>query len=320
MQWTFVEFLHFLVRLLRDPYCPFKLIQPYSFGKAYQVFALKPVFLACIGIFTLGVTVCTAAPTSATFIVGRAIVGLANAGVGNGAITILSRLFPLEKRALWFGIIGGVQSVALVSAPLIGGALIDAFTWRACFGVNIPLAVASFGLVAFGFREDTSVSSQPELSFRQKLLQLDLFGTLIIIPCVTCLLLALQWGGTRYGWNNAVIISLLVTFGVLLVGFAFMQYKSGDKATLPPKILKNRNILGGAWFTACCDGALGVTEYYIAIYFQGVRGFTATRSGVLGLPMIIGLMISSVATGIGISSLGYYTRNPVSMLYPRTDL
>jgi hypothetical protein len=76
--------------------------------------------------------------------------------------------------------------------------------------------------------------------------KLDLVGTLIIVPCITCLLLALQWGGTRYGWQNVVIISLLVVFGALALSLGFLLYKSGYKATVPVKILKDHNAMAGA--------------------------------------------------------------------------
>jgi MFS family permease len=277
-----------------------------SFGKVYTVFPLKQVFVTSVVIFTLGSLLCTVAPTSAAFITGRAIAGFGSSGIG--AVTILSRLFPLQKRPLWLGIVSGVQSVALVSAPLIGGALIDSFSWRACFGINLPVGGLAVILIIFSFHDPMPHSTDEQLKLQEKLKRLDLIGTLVIVPCITCLLLALQWGGTRYGWNNAIIISLLVIFGTLLAIFGFLQYKFGDEATLPPKILKNRSLMAGAWFQACCDGTLAVTEYYIAIYFQGVRGFTATKSGALGLPMIIGLMISTISAGFGTTFFGYYTR------------
>ena len=265
-----------------------------SFGKVYTVFPLKRVFVTSVVIFTLGDLLCTVAPTSAAFITGRAIAGFGSGGISNGAINILTRLFPLQKRPLWLGIVGGIQSIALVSAPLIGGALIDSFSWRACFGIQLPLGGLAVILIITSFHDPLPHSTEEQLNLQEKLKRLDLVSTLVIVPCITCLLLALQWGGTRYGWRNAIIISLLVAFGVLLTVFGLLQYKLGEKATLPPRILKNRSIMAGAWFQACCDGTLAVTEYYVAIYYQGVKGYTAIKSGALGLPMIVGLMISNV--------------------------
>lgn len=165
-----------------------------------------------------------------------------------------------------------------MAAPPLGGALIDRFSWRACFGVNLPVCACALAFMVAGFRDPTptpaasSASAAEGVTLRQKLARLDLPGTLLMIPAITSLLLALQWGGIRYGWSSGPIVALLTTFGVLLILFAMLQYKRGEQATIPLRLLKNRNMLAGAWFQACCDGTLAVTEYYLAIYFQGVRG------------------------------------------------
>jgi MFS family permease len=204
-------------------------------------------------------------------------------------------------------IVGGCQSVGLVSAPIIGGALIDSFTWRACFGINIPLGVICIALIAYGF-EDPLPNPNAQMPFREKLKQMDLFGTLIAVPAITLLLLALQWGGTTYGWKNPIIIVFFVLAGCLVLAFGYVQYRQGDTATLPPRIAKQRSMIAGVWYTACCNGVLAVTEYYISIYFQGVRGYTATKSGLLGLPIIIGFSVALLAAGMGVTWLGYYIR------------
>ena len=134
---------------------------------------------------------------------------------------------------------------------------------------------------------------------------MDLIGTFVFIPAIVCLLIALQWGGTRYGWKNAIIIILFALFAVLSASFAYIQYRAKDAATLPPRILKQRTVIAGAWFSACCNGILAVTEYYIAIYFQGVRGFSAAKSGALGIPLIGGLLVAGLTSGILTSVIGY---------------
>ncbi|KAK5278994.1 hypothetical protein LTR40_008415, partial [Exophiala xenobiotica] len=239
------------------------------------------------------------------FIVGRAVAGLGVSAVGGGFLKLLNHLFPLHKQALMGSFVGGCQSVGLVSAPIIGGALIDSFTWRACFGINIPLGVICIALIAYGF-EDPLPNPNAQMPFREKLKQMDLFGTLIAVPAITFLLLALQWGGTTYGWKSPIIIVFFELAGCLVLSFGYVQYRQGDTATLPPRIAKQRSMIAGVWYTACYNGVLAVTEYYISIYFQGVRGYTATKSGLLGLPMIIGFSVALLAAGMGVTWLGYY--------------
>jgi MFS family permease len=205
------------------------------------------------------------------------------------------------------GLVGSCQSIGLVSAPVIGGALIDAFSWRACFGINLPLGVLCVALTVYGFH-DTVPNPDTTLPLKQKLKRINVLDTLLVVPAIACFLMALQWGGAKYGWKDPRIIAMFVLFGVLFSAFGYLQYRQGDNATIPLRILKQRSILSGMWYTGCCNGILAMTEYYISIYFQGVKGFTATKSGLLGLPMIIGLSVASMVAAAGTTIIGYYFR------------
>ena len=196
------------------------------------------------------------------------------------------------------GLVGSSQSIGLVTAPLIGGALIDAFSWRACFGINVPLGVLCVALTTYGFH-DPIPNPDTALPLKEKLKLINPFSTLLVVPALTCFLMALQWGGAKYGWKDPRIIVMFVLFGVLFSLFGFLQYRQGHNATVPLRILKQRSILGAMWYNGCCNGILAMTEYYISIYFQGVKGFTATKSGLLGVPMIIGLAVAVMAAAAG---------------------
>ncbi|KAK5086250.1 hypothetical protein LTR24_006968 [Lithohypha guttulata] len=278
----------------------------FFFGKMYTLFSLKTMYIVSVFIFELGSVICTFAPTSKVFIFGRAVAGLGAAGQGAGSMAFISRCFPNHKRPVANGFLGFAQSFGLVSAPIIGGALTDAFTWRACFGINVPIGVVAIAITAL-WMKDPFPNPDLELPIREKLKRIDPFGTLLILPSIVCLMMGLQWGGSRYGWQDWRIILLFALFLALVVGFAYVQHRQQDKAILPPRILKNRTVLASALFTCCTNGLLAVTEYYIAIYFQGVRGYTATRAGILGLPMIAGLALASIGSAFGTTWVGYYT-------------
>ena len=220
---------------------------------------------------------------------------------------IIRHCFPLSKVALIGGIVGGSQSIGLVAAPMLGGVLIDTFSWRACFGINLPLGVVVIALILYGFH-DPMPNPDIALPLKQRLVRMGLLDTLLIVPAITCLLIAIQWGGVKYGWRDPRIIALFVLFAVLFSAFAYVQYRQGDAATVPLRIIRQRTILGAMWYSACCNGILAMTEYYISIYFQGVRGFTATNSGLLGVPMIVGLSVASMAGAAGTTIIGYYFR------------
>ncbi|KAK5955979.1 hypothetical protein OHC33_002552 [Knufia fluminis] len=276
----------------------------FSAGKIYTLSSVKIVYLISIILFEVGSLMCTVAPTSWFFIFGRAVAGTAAAGMGAGAMLIIAQCFPVHRRPIWFAVMATSQAVGLVSAPMVGGALIDWISWRACFGINLPLGVAVVAMIAWGFT-DPAQNESIALPWKEKVKRMDLLGSFVVIPSVTCLLLILQWGGIRYGWGNPRIIALIVVCAVLCLVFCWLQYRLQEKAVLPPRIVKNRNVLGAAWFSACTNGTLAMTEYYMAIYFQGVRGYSASKSGIFIVPMLVGLMVASLLGGAGTQKFGY---------------
>ncbi|EGU80596.1 hypothetical protein FOXB_08880 [Fusarium oxysporum f. sp. conglutinans Fo5176] len=278
----------------------------FFFGQIYTLFSIKAVFLIGITTFELGSLICTLAPSSAIFILGRAVSGLGRGAINGGLFKLLRQCFPLSKQAITNSFFGSIQSVGLITAPTIGGALIDAFSWRACFGVNLPLGVMCLILTAYGVHEQPPRSDAPVLTLKEKVKKVDFFGTLLAVPAITFLLMALQWGGTKFGWGSWQIILPLVVCALLFVAFGYLQYRQGDNALLPPRILKQRSIIAGMWYGACCEGVLAVTEYYMSIYFQGVRGYTPTKAGLLALPMVGGLAIAFIISGVGTTWIGYY--------------
>jgi hypothetical protein len=139
------------------------------------------------------------------------------------------------------------------------------------------------------------------------LLKLDLVGASILIPATICLLLPVQWGGSTYAWNNPQIIGLFVAAGCLTLLFIFSQIKLGDKATIPPSLFKNRNTLFAFIFAAGFGAGFYPLIFYLAIYFQSVKGSSALHAGIQLLPLSISCTVSSVGTGLLISAIGYYT-------------
>lgn len=241
------------------------------------------------------------------FILGRAIAGLGSFGTGGGMFSIMAKYNPVQRRPFWASIIGSAQGVGLVLAPILGGALIDAFSWRACFAMNIPLGVIVVAAMWWGL-QDPAPNEIGSLTFKEIVRKVDLLGTLLVVPSIVCLLLAIQWGGNRYGWNDSRIVVLFVLFAVAFSIFAWIQHKKQEDATLPPHILKNRSVLAASWFSACCNGTLAVTEYYISVYLQGVKGYTATKSGLMGVPMLVGLIAGGLPSGMATSWVGYVNR------------
>lgn len=117
--------------------------------------------------------------------------------------------------------------------------------------------------------------------------KLDTQSTVLIIPSIVCLLLALQWGGTVYPWSDWRCILLLCIFSLTFCFWGYMQYRRGSRATVPPHIIRQRSIAAGSFYSAAAFGASMVMLYYLPIWFQAVRGASALESGIDLCPLML---------------------------------
>lgn len=136
---------------------------------------------------------------------------------------------------------------------------------------------------------------------------MDLEGTVVFMVSVICLLLALQWGGTKYPWSSGRIIALLVIAILLGIVFVAIQIWKKERATVPPRIFMNRNVWAAAIFCACLGGGFFTVVYYLPIWFQAIKGVSAVKSGIMSLPSILGTVVFSVIAGGLTTWIGYYT-------------
>ncbi|KAK9483559.1 major facilitator superfamily domain-containing protein [Lipomyces starkeyi] len=281
--------------------CAFQLI----FGKFYTFFPIKWVFLVAIVVFEVGSAVCGAAPTSNALIVGRAIAGLGSAGIFSGALVIIAYAVPLHKRPMYNGLFGSMYGVASVAGPLMGGAFTDHISWRWCFYINLPFGAVTILAILF-FLKSPKQSSTGPTSWKERMNQLDIIGTSVFLPAIISLLLALQWGGTRYAWSSARIIALFVIFGVLIIIFLGVQVWKGDYATVPPRIVRQRSMAFSILFALLLGASFFIVIYFIPVWFQAIKGVSATKSGIMSIPMVLSLVVFSLLCGTAVTVFGYY--------------
>ncbi len=129
------------------------------------------------------------------------------------------------------------------------------FLYNVAKQINLPFGGVALATTFFFFKEPKRILSN--LTTKQKFREIDLLGALFLITGIVCLLLALQWGGTTYPWNDSMIIGLFIGFGLLIAIFIVIQYRLGDKATLPPRILKQRTV----WTTSLFNCLLSMALY-----------------------------------------------------------
>lgn len=143
-------------------------------------------------------------------------------------------------------------------------------------------------------------------TFWDRMKRLDPIGTLLFMPAIVCVLLALQWGGTSYAWNDGKIIALFVLFGLLVLSFLIIQWRAQDNATVPPRVFKIRTIWSCALYQFSLGASFFIFIYYLPIWFQAVQGVSAIESGKRTLPMLVGNMVGTAVAGIAVTIIGYY--------------
>lgn len=278
----------------------------FASGRAYSLFSVKRLFLAANAVSVAGSLLCGAAATSSMLVVGRAVAGVGSAGLLSGCFVIMVQSVPLHRRPMFLGVMGAVEGVATLAAPLLGGALTQSLGWRWCFYISPPIGAVTMLLTMCCFSDKPKPAEVERMTFRQKVSQLDLPSNLIFIPALTSLFLALSWAGTKYPWDSATVVGLLVTFALLLAAFAYNQVRRGDAAALPLRVIRRRTVIAGFIFIACANSTGNVLEYYLPTYYQVVRGYSPSQSGYMMFPIIIGATIGSIAHGVGTSALGHY--------------
>ncbi|OGM48709.1 efflux pump antibiotic resistance protein [Aspergillus bombycis] len=277
----------------------------FGFAKLYTLFSIKAIFLISNMIFLVGSVLCATAASSTMFIVGRAVTGLGFAGELAGCFAVLVHIVPLNRRPVFAGLMACVESLAIIAAPILGGALTQSLGWRWCFWINLPIGAVSLVTMLFLFSDPRTVQ-EDDLTITQKIRELDLVSNCLFIPSLTALFIALSWAGTKYPWSDGKVIGLFVVFGVLLIAFIINQYRRGDSAALPFRIIKSRNVIAGFIFTTCTNSMTNVLEWYLPTYYQIVRNQTPSESGYLMIPILVGMMLGLFLQGIGTTTFGYY--------------
>ncbi|KAF4188550.1 hypothetical protein CNMCM7927_001245 [Aspergillus lentulus] len=275
------------------------------FGKIYTLFSVKWTLLLSILIFEASSALSGAAPNSTALIVGRAICGVGAAGIFAGVVVCIVHVVPLHKRPQIQGMFGALMGVSSIVGPLIGGGFTSNVTWRWCFYINLPVGGVAMLVILVFLKIPDQPTAQAPLS--EKIKQLDFPGTILLVPGTVCLLLALQWGGQTYAWNNGRVIALLTLAGVLLVGFFAVQVLLPRTATLPPRIMKQRSVAAACWATLTINCGNYIIIYFLPIWFQSIKGASASESGIRTLPLMISMVVGSISGGTLNTKIGYYT-------------
>ena len=270
------------------------------YGKLGDLVGRKNLFLVAIALFLIGSALCGTGNTMTQLIIYRFIQGLGGGGLMISSQAITGDLIPPRVRGTYMAPMGAMFGIASILGPIIGGWLTDSVSWRWTFWINLPLGVLAFVAIAIVLRLPSHRLTSP----------IDWWGLAFMDAGAVAIVLMATWGGNQYAWTSPVIIGLgaagLVCWGL----FAYVETRAADPI-LPWSILTNRTfIVATVVGMLAMGGMIGVMSY-LPTYLQMVYGYSATASGLLLVPITIGMLVSSILSGILVSRTDRYKIYPV---------
>ena len=264
------------------------------YGKLADLYGRKPLFLFGATLFLIGSAASGAAQSMEQLIIFRAIQGLGAGAVLPIVLTIIGDIFTLQERAKVQGLFSGVWGLSSIIGPFVGGLIVDHFSWRWVFFVNIPFGLVSMLLLIFTLKE----------TVERKKHHLDYAGTVTLTGSIVALLFALLQGGTAWTWISFPSIGLFVATIVLFALFIRSEQRAAEPI-LPLVLFENRIItissIGGV--------ALGVLMFgitsYVPLFVQGVKGGSATSAGITLGPLLLAWPIAATMSGKIVIRYGY---------------
>lgn len=272
------------------------------YGKMSDLLGRKSPLIIAILLFMLGSIVGALAPDMGILIIGRVVQGLGGGGLIILSQAIIADVVPARERGKYMGIIGAVFAVSSVAGPLLGGWLTEAVHWRWTFWINLPLGVIALLAAIFLLRLPKGTTSKPVL---------DIFGMTTMAGATAGLILVASWGGNDYAWNSPVIIGLIIGTVLLAVLFVIAERRAVEPI-IPPALFRDRNFN----LTTAAGLLVGVTMFgaigYLPTHLQMTFGADATVAGILMVPMMGMMLVSSLVSGWLVSAYGRYKWMPIA--------
>lgn len=265
------------------------------YGKLSDIYGRKPFYLLGMFVFVLGSALSGQAHTMNQLVLFRGIQGLGGGALMPIAIAIIGDIFPPAERGKWQGLMMAVFGLSSIIGPWAGGAITDHWSWRWVFYVNLPIGVVALLFCAFAF---------PSV-FRRAQHTIDWWGTALLIVAASPMLLSFSWAGNQYTWTDWHVMGGFGLSAAAWIAFILWELRAKEPI-VEPRLFKNSiysvSVLASFMVSAGMFGAI----MFIPLFTQAVVGDSASNSGIVLTPMMLGFMVSSIIGGQILSRTGRY--------------
>jgi EmrB/QacA subfamily drug resistance transporter len=270
------------------------------YGKFGDLFGRKIVLQTAIVIFLAGSVLCGVAQTMDQLILTRALQGLGGGGLMVVTMAAIGDVIPPADRGRYQGLLGGVYGLATVIGPLLGGSIVEHLSWRWIFYINLPLGLLALGVIAAVFRPHV----------RHIKHEIDYFGAIFLAVALTSAILFTTQGGTVLPWSSGQLWATLLIAVIALIGFV-MEERQAKEPIIPLELFKQPTFLLCSLIGFLVGAALFGSITYLPLYLQVVKGATPTNAGTQLIPLMGGLLVTSIISGRIISKIGRYRLFPI---------
>jgi len=270
------------------------------YGKLGDIYGRRRLYIVAISIFLCGSILCGLAQSMTQLVAARAIQGMGAGGLFALAIATVGVIVPPRDRGRYQGLIGATFAAGSIIGPAVGGLIVDNTSWRWVFFVNLPVGIAALVVIAIAIPKRTERREH----------SLDLLGATLLAIATTTFLLDLVWGGEEYSWTSVPVLGAFGITLVAVIAFAFVERKAKEPI-LPFEFLRNPIVAAGVAAVGLSAMAMVGTIAFVPLFVQGVIGTSATSSGVVLTPFMLGAVTASAISGQWISRSGHYRPNAI---------
>lgn len=271
------------------------------YGKFGDVLGRRNLFLIAIALFTLASVGCAFAGSFWAFVVFRALQGLGGGGLMILSQAIIADIVPARERGKYMGPLGAVFGLSAVAGPLLGGYFVDHLTWQWGFYINIPIGIAAFVIALVTLKLPTKKAEKP----------IDILGVLFLSIATTCLIFFTDFGGDAdFGWGSVATWAWGAALLAAAAAFIITEARAADPI-IPLSLFRNPIFINASAIGMVLGIGMFAAIGFLPTFLQMASGTSAAASGLLLIPMMVGMIGTSIWSGLAITKTGKYKIYPI---------